>query len=120
MVRLVILSAMASLAAAAPMPRGPSPSAKYTFHSSSHVLKATFSPDSKLIASGSYDKKVRIYTLKDFQERSAAQPQYTLDDAGKRIRSVAFSPDSKLFVSGPEGTKVWLFSTPSTPRRVSR
>ena len=101
MVRLILLNAMAFLAAAAPMP-----SVKYTLPSSSRVLKATFSPDSKLIASGSFDKKVRIYTV---EGGSVANPQYTFDDATNRVSSVAFSPDSKLFVSGSEDKKVRLY-----------
>ena len=89
------------LAAAAPIP-----SVKYTLSSSSRVLKATFSPDSKLIASGSFDKKVRIYSV---EGGSAANLQYTLDDAMNRVSSVAFSPDSKLFVSGSEDNEVRLY-----------
>ena len=101
MVRLILIQAIAFLVAAAPMP-----SVKYTVLSSSRVLKATFSPDSKLIACGSFDKKVRIYSV---EGRSAADLLFTFDDARHRVFSVAFSPDSKLFVSGAEDKKLRIY-----------
>ena len=73
--RLILFGAVAFLPPAAPT----APSVIInTIPSSSRVLEAIFSPDSKLIASGSVDKKVRIYSVRG---GSAVDLRYILDDA---------------------------------------
>ncbi|KXX73590.1 Vegetative incompatibility protein HET-E-1 [Madurella mycetomatis] len=58
------------------------------------VCSVAFSPDSKLVASGSYDITIKIW--------DAATGIYTqtLDGHSGPVYSVAFSPDSKLVASG--------------------
>jgi WD40 repeat protein len=63
----------------------------------SPVSSVAFSPDGKLVASGSYDKMVRLW---DAVTGAALQ---TLEGHSSSVISVAFSPDGKvvhtLFVS---------------------
>merc|ERR1711974_377016 len=57
------------------------------------ILSVAFSGDSKLLASGGWDNKVRVYRMDSPQT-------YTMDDAKDVVYSVAFSADSKLLASG--------------------
>ncbi|KAK0632942.1 hypothetical protein B0T14DRAFT_542129 [Immersiella caudata] len=71
------------------------------------VWSVTFSPDSKLIASGSYDKTVKIW---DVATGACTQ---TLEGHSHGVRSVTFSPDSKLIASGSydKTVKIWDVAT---------
>src|SRR5438874_895595 len=80
------------------------------------VIKATpgnpvnaiaFSPDGALLAVGSYDGSIRLWSVR-------ARVLIRKMDAGKsEVHSVAFSPDGKLVASGNHEGNVILWSTVS-------
>jgi WD40 repeat protein len=64
------------------------------------VEAVKFSPDGKLIASGSYDKTVKIWTI-DGKLLKTLQNDFLVED-------IAFSPDGKMIVSvGDQTIKLW-------------
>jgi len=67
------------------------------------VRSVAFSPDGRLLASGSDDNKVKIW------EVASGRLLHTLSGHGDWVRSVAFSPDGRLLASGSDdGTvKIW-------------
>ncbi|KAK5657213.1 hypothetical protein OQA88_3271 [Cercophora sp. LCS_1] len=73
-------------------------------HSSS-VMSVAFSPDSKLVASGSRDKTIKIWDM------ATGACMQTLEGHGSFVRSVAFSPDSKLIASGSHDDTVKIWDT---------
>ena len=58
---------------------------------SNWVNSVTFSPDSKLVMSGSDDRTLRLW------DAATGAPLQTLKGHLNWVRSVAFSPDSKLY-----------------------
>jgi hypothetical protein len=68
-----------------------------------YVTSVTFSPDGKLIVSGSLDKTVRLC---DIEGNPVGQPFQGHESS---VNSVAFSPDGKLIVSGSRGNTVQLW-----------
>ncbi|WP_271254809.1 NACHT and WD repeat domain-containing protein [Pseudanabaena sp. Chao 1811] len=68
----------------------------------SGVRSVAFSPDGKTIASGSYDKSIKLWNLEG-KELS------TLTGHSNWVRSVAFSPDGKTIASGSydKSIKLW-------------
>ncbi|RYP43976.1 hypothetical protein DL768_009507 [Monosporascus sp. mg162] len=72
---------------------------------SSAVNSVAFSPDSKLLVSGSYDYTVRLW------DTTTGQCRQTLQGHSLAVYSVAFSPDSKLLASGSYDITVRLWDT---------
>ncbi|NER49562.1 MAG: hypothetical protein F6J92_23290, partial [Symploca sp. SIO1A3] len=67
------------------------------------VTSVSFSPDGKLIASGSEDNTVKLWSL-DGQEIA------TFEGHEDKITSIAFSPNGKLIASGSEDNTVKLWN----------
>ena len=54
-----------------------------------YVYAVAFSPDSKYLASGSWDKTVKLWTVEAQKEVT------TLQGHSESVRAVAFSPEGK-------------------------
>jgi WD40 repeat protein len=78
------------------------------------VNSVAFSHDSRLLASASADKTVKIW------DASTGTLQRTLEDHGSRVTSVAFSHDSRLLASASadKTVKIWDASTGTLQRTL--
>ena len=67
------------------------------------VRSVAFSPDGKILASGGYDKTIRLWSVTD------RTPIGTLTGHTETVNSVAFNPDGKTLASaGNEETiRLW-------------
>ena len=93
--------ALLSLLAAGP-PATPQERATLKGHADS-VLQVAFSPDGKLLATGSADKTVKLWDVRTGEAKN------TLTGHRAEVDAVAFSPDGKLLAGGDrDGTlKLW-------------
>ncbi|KAJ5982742.1 hypothetical protein N7451_012842 [Penicillium sp. IBT 35674x] len=72
---------------------------------SSWVRSVAFSPDGRLLASGSMDQTVRLW------DTATGALQQTLEGHSDLVTSVAFSPDGRLLASGSDDKTVRLWDT---------
>ncbi|MCL2115292.1 MAG: DUF4062 domain-containing protein [Methanobrevibacter sp.] len=97
-------------------PEGP---LQKTLTHTSEVMSVCFSPDGKYIASGSWDKTVRVWN----RERPEESPRI-LTGHTSYVSSVCFSPDGKYIASGsqyPDNTvRVWNREKPEESPRILR
>ncbi|GAB4208255.1 MAG: hypothetical protein Fur006_66920 [Coleofasciculaceae cyanobacterium] len=77
----------------------------------SQVYSVAFSPDTKMIASGSVDNTIKLWSLD-------GKNQKTLDANKATVFSVAFSPDGKTIASGSLDNTVKLWSVDGKPLRT--
>ena len=87
-------------------------------HSGS-VNSVAFSPDGKLLASGSSDKRIGLW---DISDPSKPRLIKRLEGHSGSVNSVVFSPDGKLLASGSSDKRIglWNISDPSKPKLIKR
>ncbi|MCC5656489.1 hypothetical protein LC608_05745 [Nostoc sp. XA010] len=75
-------------------------------HSNS-VNSLAFSPDGKILASGSYDNTIKLWDI------GTGREIYTLQGHSNSVNSIAFSPDGKILASGSDDKtiKLWDVTT---------
>ena len=71
------------------------------------INSVCFSPDGKLLASGGWDKTVRVWELGTWREL------LRLDGHLGGVNAVCFSSDGKKLASGGEDTTVLVWQMPS-------
>ena len=67
---------------------------------SHYVSSVSFSSDSSLLVSGSWDSKFKIWDVKTGKEKMSF-------DEDSSVFSAAFSPDDSKIITASDGTKVW-------------
>ena len=68
-----------------------------------HVGDLAFSPDGRLLATGSDDRKIRLWRMADHELLA------TLEGHAHYVNGVAFGPDSSFLVSGSHDKKVGIW-----------
>ncbi|KAK0714729.1 WD40-repeat-containing domain protein [Lasiosphaeris hirsuta] len=72
---------------------------------SGYVMTVAFSPDGKMLASGSSDKTIRLW------DTATGTHQQTLEGHSDYVMTVAFSPDGKTLASGSSDKTIRLWDT---------
>lgn len=82
---------------------------------SSNVFSAAFSPDGRLLVSGSKDNTMRIWDIN-------SQKCLRIIESDSDVRSVTFSPDGKriLSISSSGNTRIWDVSTGKNIRTLDK
>jgi WD40 repeat protein len=81
------------------------------------VSAIAFSPDGKLLASGSVGKTIKIWQIGTEEElrslKTGSVGVTSLKGHSDRINSLAFSPDGKILASGSDDKtiKIWQLAT---------
>lgn len=70
------------------------------------VEALAISPDKKILASGSYDSKIKLWSLMGNKLLT------TLEKHRRKVTALAFSPDGKTLASGSEDNTISLWSLP--------
>jgi roadblock/LC7 domain-containing protein len=81
------------------------------FQHDAAILAIVFSPDGKLLATGSVDRTVRLWRI------ATSEPVHRLEGHGGRVSALAWSPDGKLLASAATDGGILLWE-PATGRRL--
>ncbi|QLE56225.1 serine/threonine protein kinase [Nostoc sp. TCL26-01] len=94
---------------------GHSQKIKYEDQKEGGVFSIVFSPNGRILASGSADKTIKIWNL------ATGQVIRTLNGHFKGVISVAFSPDGKTLASGSSDKtiKIWNLATGQVTRTLN-
>ncbi len=81
------------------------------------VYSVAFSPDGKLLASGSNDNRIGLWDVSNPQKPRLIT---WLERHSRSVYSIAFSPDGKLLASGSyKRIGIWDISNPQEPRLIT-
>ncbi|NEO89429.1 MAG: hypothetical protein F6K56_03865 [Moorea sp. SIO3G5] len=82
------------------------------FRHDGRVWDVSFSPNGQVLASGSEDKTVKLWSLSSYQELQ------TLRGHQARVFRVSFSPDGQILASASDDNKVKLWNNDSSGLRT--
>ena len=79
------------------------------------VTSLAFSPDGKILVSGSYDRTIRLWNVRTRKELG------TLEGHDSAVYTVAFSPDGQYIASGSKDNKIilWPLYSDESPRTLT-
>jgi WD40 repeat protein len=90
----------------------------HTLTGHSHaVWSVAFSPDGQTLASGNYDRTIKLWGMPDGKLLG------NLTGHDKAVRSVAFSPNGQMLASGSADETIKLWTVPLTqkfPKKLSQ